>query len=158
MLTCAIGNPPPPAAAQAPQDQATPLSLLVTSFSFLSSLIIVCNNTMPERSPGEGRASAPHCHGEAIIGAAGNRCTLHGQPHYPAVLVHTHLHQINACPLILRASRPLYQPVLSASVQPRKNTVGRRTERRYSAESLRFSHCPARKRPRQGGNSVYSRR
>lgn len=108
--------------------------------------------------PRWGPCFGSHCHGKAITGAAGNRCTLHGQPHYPAALVHTHLHQINACPLILLASRPLYQPVLSASVQARKKTGSRRTEMQYSAESLRSSYCPVRKRPREGGNSVYPRR
>lgn len=49
-----------------------------------------------------------HCHGKAITGAAGGLCTATGQPSYPAALVHTHLHQINACPLI--QAGPLSDP------------------------------------------------
>lgn len=39
--------------------------------------------------------------GKAIAGAAGGPCTPTGQPCFPAALLRTHPHQINACPLIL---------------------------------------------------------
>lgn len=69
-----------------------------------------------------------HCHGKAIIGAAGERCTPPGQPRYPAALVHTHLHQINACPLILAGP---FITFLSASVQPQNWSPANREGRQH---------------------------
>lgn len=69
-----------------------------------------------------------HCHGKAITGAAGERCTPPGQPRYPAALVHTHLHQINACPLILAGP---FITFFSASVQPQNRSPANREARQH---------------------------
>ncbi|KAG8001464.1 hypothetical protein GBF38_007133, partial [Nibea albiflora] len=68
-----------------------------------------------------------HRHERVITGTAGGLCTPTGQPCYPAALVHTHLHQINACPLILAGP---FITFLTASVQPQKRSPGKEVERR----------------------------
>lgn len=66
VLTCSTGYPPPPPLprppAQVPQDQATPLSLLVTRlrvFVSIQPLIIKRDKSVRARWPGADRASLP---------------------------------------------------------------------------------------------------
>lgn len=68
-----------------------------------------------------------HRHEKVITGTAGGPCTPTGQHCYPAALVHTHLHQINACPLILAGP---FITFLTASVQPQKQSPGKEAEQR----------------------------
>lgn len=98
VLTCSTGEAPRPCEpGQQPNinnNQPTCFHLLFCSNGHRCRHVKVANEP-----PGADVLRSP-CQGKAIAGTAGGRYTPAGQPSYPAALVHTHLHQINACPLI----------------------------------------------------------
>ena len=84
----------------------------------------------------------------------------------PAALVHTHLHQINACPLILAGP---FITFLTASVQPPNRAQEKKRERHRGAKSRRSifalsweknlhttrTHRVARKRQSRNGSPTF---
>lgn len=103
MLTCSIGNPPTTPHPPGPESQASSL-ILITTCMLSPFYRFHVNRRRRVKTvnmlPGLDELRSP-CHGKAITGTAGGLCTPTGQPRFPAALVYTHLHQINACPLIL---------------------------------------------------------
>lgn len=85
-----------------PVNQASSLILITTTLhDFTFILLSHCRHAKVVNTLSGVAVLRSHCHGKAITGTAGGLCTPTGQPRFPAALVHTHLHQINACPLIL---------------------------------------------------------
>lgn len=122
VLTCSTGDPPPPPPlprppAQVPQDQATPLSLLVTRlrvFVSIQPLIIKRDKSVRARWPGADRALLP-------LPREGNH-RRSGGPVYAARSAPLpccpcpHSSPPNQClPTDTTSEQALYQPVLSAS-------------------------------------------
>lgn len=118
MLTCSIGDPPPPPAPThpaypGPVSQASSLILITTTLHAFTFLILLYRSPAPPhyntRPPSPGvDVPRSHRHGEAITGTAGGPCTPPRPAHRYPCCPCPHSSPPNQC-LSTDTSRPLYQ-------------------------------------------------